>query len=456
MVKSMTEGKSIKLILQFAFPLLLGNLVQQTYNMADAAIVGKKLGTNALAAVGASTSVQFLVLGFVIGTCAGFGIPIAQAFGAGDYSRMRKYIFHSALWTGIIGLLLTSITALLTGNILHLMQTPEDIYRDAYLYLLVIFLGIPFSLLYNLTSSMLRAVGDSKTPFVILAISAFLNIFLDLFCIVVLKWGCFGAAIATISSQAISGVLCLILILKRYEILRPKKEEMVFVPSIFGYVIKMGAPMGFQYSVTAIGSMVMQSANNALGSVYVSAFTAATRIKQFTMCPFDALATGVGTFVGQNFGAGKMQRVKMGIIHGAIVGVIYGAFIGLIMIVFGRMASLLFMDGSKAVVLDASAEYLRAMGFFYWVLGVLNVCRYSVQGLGYSGRAIFSGLVEMLARTIVSLIFVPMFAFSAICFADQTAWVSATLYNIPVCIWAFHKCVSLVNGNKEKGINRLN
>ena len=334
MVKSMTEGKPIKLILQFAFPLLLGNLVQQTYNMADAAIVGKKLGTNALAAVGASTSVQFLVLGFVIGTCAGFGIPIAQAFGAGDHSRMRKYIFHSALWTGIIGLLLTSITALLTGNILHLMQTPEDIHRDAYLSLLVIFLGIPFSLLYNLTSSMLRAVGDSKTPFVILAISAFLNLFLDLFCIVVLKWGCLGAAIATISSQAISGVRCLILILKRYEMLRLKKEEMVFVPSIFGYVIKMGAPMGFQYSVTAIGSMVMQSANNALGSVYVSAFTAATRIKQFTMCPFDALATGVGTFVGQNFGAGKMQRVKMGIIHGEIVDVIYGAFIGLIMIVF--------------------------------------------------------------------------------------------------------------------------
>ena len=208
----MTEGKTLPLILQFAFPLLIGNLLQQTYNIIDAAIVGQILGQDALAGVGASSSVQFLVLGFCIGICCGFGIPIARNFGAGDYKKMRDCIFHACFLTGGAAVILTVTCALLCPKILQLLSTPDNIYSPAFQYLFVIFLGIPFTLLYNLLSSILRAAGDSRTPFFLLAFSTVLNIFLDLFCILVLKWGCAGAAIATVTSQATSGILCFIFI----------------------------------------------------------------------------------------------------------------------------------------------------------------------------------------------------------------------------------------------------
>lgn len=196
----------------------------------------------------------------------------------------------------------------------------------------------------------------------------------------------------------------------------------------------MAIPMGLQYSITAIGSMVMQSANNGLGDVYITGFTAAMRIKQFAMCPFDAIATGVSTFCGQNLGAGETDRIKKGILQGVFVGMAYGLVAGIVLIFFGRTLTLLFVKPSATAVLDASAKYLRCLGFFYWSLGILNTCRMTTQGLGYSGRAILSGAVEMAARCFVSLALVPIFHFDAICFADQSAWITATLYIVPTCL----------------------
>ena len=223
MTKNMTEGKTLSLILQFSLPLLIGNLLQQTYNIIDAAIVGQILGEDALASVGASSSVQFLVLGFCIGVCCGFGVPIAKSFGAGTMKEMRNCIFHSLVLTGVFAVVLPLSCALLCPQILHILRTPQNIFSDAYRYLLIIFIGIPFTLLYNILSSILRAVGDSKTPFFLLAFSTVLNILLDLFCIVVLKWGCAGAAIATITAQAVSGILCFVFIKKRIPVLRLTK-----------------------------------------------------------------------------------------------------------------------------------------------------------------------------------------------------------------------------------------
>ena len=454
MTKSMTEGKPLKLILQFAIPLLVGNLLQQTYNIIDAAIVGKCLGENALASVGASSSVQFLVLGFCMGICCGFSVPIAKSFGAEDYKEMRNHIFHAMILTGIFAVLLTSICAVLCPKILHLLSTPDDIYADAYDYLLVIFLGIPFTLLYNLLSNILRAVGDSKTPFLFLAISTVLNILLDLFCIIVLKWGCAGAAIATIAAQAISGILCFVYIRKRIPMLRLSKENYAIKADNVGTMLVMGVPMGLQYSITAIGSMVMQSANNGLGSVFVSATSASLRIKQFMMCPFDAIATAVSVFCGQNLGAGKAERIKKGIKEGVLAGVLYGLFAGFIMIFAGRMLTLIFVKPEAVAVLDASEKYLRCMGYFFWSLGILNVCRLTTQGLGYSGRAVFSGLTEMVARIVVSKVFVPIYGFTAICFADQSAWVSATIYIIPTCIHCVHKVQKRIKEQNEIMVNR--
>ncbi len=439
MTKDMTKGSPIWLMLQFAFPLLLGNLLQQTYNMVDAAIVGQFLGAQALASVGSTSSVQFLVLGFCTGMCNGFSVPVARYFGAGDRQRMQSCITHAVVLTAGAAVLLTVACALLCPQILRLLSITPDIYENAYWYLLIIFLGMPFTLLYNLLSCILRAVGDSRTPFIFLAFSAILNIGLDLLCILVFSWGCAGAAIATITSQAVSGICCLIYIFKRFKMLVPENTNRKLEGSVFGMMLGMGLPMGLQFSITAIGSMVMQSANNGLGSVYVSGFTAAARIKQFAMSPFDAIATSVSVFCSQNCGAGEAGRIKRGFVQGLIVGVLYGIMAGLVLIFLGRPLSHIFVSADAADVLDASAKYLRCMGYFYWSLGFLNVCRMCTQGLGFSGRAVISGVMEMIARIFVSFAFVGAYGYTAICYADQSAWLSACVYIIPMCLFCLRK-----------------
>ena len=452
MTKDMTEGNPLLLILKFTLPLLAGNLLQQGYNVADAAIVGRFLGTNALAGVGASSSVQFLILGFCIGTCTGFCVPVAQRFGAGDYSTMRRFVFNSFIITAVIAVVLTALCAIFCTQIVELLATPDDIFDDAYIYLLVILLGIPFTLLYNLTSSIMRAVGDSRTPFLFLAFACFANIFLDIFCITTLQWGVAGAAIATITSQLMSGVLCLVYMMKKYPVLHMEKEECHVQGNLVKNLIVMGFPMGLQFSITAIGSMVMQAATNNLGSVYVSANTAASRLKNFTMCPFDAIAAAVSTFCGQNYGAKKMDRIRQGLRQGVLAGIIYGIVIGIVVIVFGRQMSMIFVDGSETAVLDASRDMLFYSGFFYWILGILIIVRLCVQGLGYSGRAVLSGVVEMIARTVVSILCVPVWGFLAICFTDQAAWVTAVCYIVPMCIYCLKKVEKILGEGDADGV----
>lgn len=438
-VQSMTAGSPLRLILVFMIPLLLGNLFQQFYNIVDAMIVGRLLGADALAAVGSSSSVQFLVLGFCMGSCAGFGIPVSQRFGAEDMQGLRRYVYHSLVVTAVIAVGLTAATALLCPLIMRIMQTPDNIYRDAYQYLLVIFLGIPFTLLYNLLSSLLRAVGNSKAPFLFLAVSTFLNVFLDLFCIAVLHLGCAGAAIATVMSQALSGLACLVYIIRCMPVLHPLRADCRWNGPIARNLVIMGVPMGLQYSVTAIGSMVMQSANNGLGSIYVSGFTAGTKVKQLMLCPFDAVSTAMATFVGQNMGARRMDRVRQGIRITLATAVGYGLVAGVIMNFGGQFLGGLFVDKSNASVIDAAAQYMGALGVLYWLLAILDVTRYAIQSLGYSGRSVISGAMEMIARIVVAMIFVPLYGYTAICWTDQAAWFAACAYLIPMLLHLIHK-----------------
>lgn len=432
-VRSMTSGSPIRLITSFMLPLLLGNLFQQAYNMADGMIVGQILGANALAAVGATTSVQFLTLGLCIGSCAGFAIPVAQNFGAGKQDEMRSCVYHAAVLSAALAVIMTLVTALFCGRIVHLMQTPEEIYADANRYLFIIFLGIPFNILYNLTASILRAVGNSRAPFGFLALSTVLNIFLDLFCIAVLHWGCGGAAIATIASEALSGFFCLLYIIRKVPELHIGRADRHWNAATAKNLIAMGIPMGLQYSITAIGSMVMQSANNSLGSVYVSGFTAGTKLKQLFICPFDAMATALATFTGQNYGAGRMDRVRQGLREVLLMALLYGVGAGLCMIFFGRGMAGWFLSAGNTGALDAAARYLRCMGYLYWVLAPLNVYRNVCQALGFSGRAILAGVIEMSARSAVATAFVPLFGYAAICWTDQSAWIGATIYLFFMC-----------------------
>lgn len=438
----MTEGNPLSLILRFAVPLLLGTLFQQTYNIADAAIVGRFLGHRALAAVGASSSVQFLVLGFCEGLCVGFSVPVAQMFGGKKYDFMRQFVFNAAVITAVLGAVITGLCTIFCDGILFILSTPSDIYKDAYSYLLIIFFGIPSMLMYNLLAAFLRAIGDSRTPFIILVVSTILNVILDVAFIIIFKAGCSGTALATVISQVISGLLCLLYIISRCGVLRLKKPDMYYDGKKVKLLLSMGVPMGLQYSITAIGSMVMQSANNALGSVYVSAFTAGTKIKQFAISPFNSLAAAVATFAGQNYGAGRYKRIHEGFWKGTGAGILLGIFTGTVLILFGRTLSMMFIPASEVEILDAAGKYLFIGGFFYPVISFLNCSRLTVQGLGYSNRAIYSGVMEMIARISVSVFCVPVMGYTAICFCDQAAWVCATCYIFPYCLHLLKKISS--------------
>lgn len=437
--KEMTSGASFPLILNFTLPLLLGNLLQQTYSLMDAAIVGKYLGINALASVGASTSVVFLILGFCTGCCSGFSIPVAQKFGARDYVTMRRFISVSLKISGVMSVAIAIITSLLCAFILRTMQTPENIFDGAYIYLLITFIGIPCTFYYNLLSGIIRALGDSKTPFWFLLLSAVLNIILDLFCIIVLGWGVAGAAIATVFSQGVSSVLCYIYMNRKYEILKTTPSERRFRSDIARQLLGIGVPMGLQFSITAIGSIMLQSSNNALGTACVAAFTAAMRVKMFFMCALDSLGIAMATYSGQNYGAGKPVRIWQGIKSSYVMMMVYVAAINIVIWCFAEKFALLFIDPSETEVIKDTALFLHINLSFFPLLGSLIILRYTIQGAGYTKLAMFSGVSEMIARIMVSLVVVPLFGYLGVCYGDPTAWLFANLFLTPAFIYVYRR-----------------
>lgn len=422
----------MKLIIQFMIPLLLGNLFQQMYNLIDSVIVGRFIGIDALASVGASTSITFLIIGFVIGTCSGFAIPVAQMFGARKESELRRYVFNAAILVVVLSALITAVTCFLCYKILFWMGTPETIIQGAYDYLIVIFIGIPFTFLYNFLSGIIRSLGDSRTPFLFLIISTILNIIGDLLLILVFHMGVMGAGIATIAAQAVSGILCLIYMIRRFPVLKLRKEEMTAEWEKMKSLLGIGLPMGLQFSITAIGSIMLQSAVNALGSVAVASYTAAMKIKQLMMCPFDAMANTMATYSGQNLGAGKIDRIYKGLKDSLLVGGLYGVFAGVVLFFWGGILPQLFVDSSNVEVLAGAHQYLRTIGYFYFVLAFLNILRSTIQGLGYSAQAFFAGVFEMVARTLMALLVIPKGGYTAACYTDPIAWASAVIFLSPL------------------------
>jgi putative MATE family efflux protein len=432
MTKDLTTGNPMRLILQFSIPLVFGNLFQQMYNMIDTIIVGRYLGLSALTSVGSTASIIFLIIGFCQGTCSGLSIPVAQQFGAKNYDKMRMFIMNAAYLSIFLAAVLTVVTCLLCDNILTGMSTPQEFFQGAYDYLFVIFLGIPFTFLYNVVSGIIRAMGDSKTPFYFLVLSTVINIFLDLLFIIVFQWGTAGAGWATILAQGVSGILCFFFMKHKYEILKFSRMERKLRLHYIKILFVMGVPMGLQYSITAIGSIMLQSAVNLLGAVYVSAYTTALKIKQLAMCPYDAFATASATFGSQNLGAGQLNRIREGLKSGIFAAVIYSIGIGIVLIFAGSKIALLFVSASETEVLDMIQRFLTCAGFFYFFLAFLNCTRMTIQGLGYSAIAMLAGCSELIARGVMSLFVIPTFGFVAVCFTDQTAWIAATAVVVPV------------------------
>ena len=451
--KEMTSGPCLPLIFNFTLPLLLGNMLQQTYSLIDAAIVGKFLGINALASVGASTSVVFLILGFCNGCCGGFGIPVAQKFGARDYVSMRRLVSVSLKLAGMVSVGIALITCLLCAFILRTMQTPENIFQDAYWYLLITFIGVPCTFFYNLLSSIIRALGDSKTPFWFLLFSTVLNVLLDLLCILVFHWEVAGAAIATVFSQGVSAVLCYFYMYRKFEILRMQPADKRFRPELARQLIFVSVPMGLQFSITAIGSIMLQSANNALGTACVAAFTAAMRIKMFFLCMLESLGIAMATFCGQNYGAGKPERIWTGVKAASLMMIVYVAAVAIILWGFSEKFVLLFVDPSETEIIADAALFLHISVSFFPVLGLLCILRYSIQGAGYTKLAMFSGVSEMIARILVSVVAVPLWGFWAVCFGDPTAWVFADAFLIPAFIYVYRRLRLIVA--RERGDIRM-
>ncbi len=447
--KEMTSGAPLPLILNFTIPLLLGNLLQQTYSFVDAAIVGKFLGINALAAVGASTSVIFLILGFCNGCCGGFGIPVAQKFGARDYVTMRRYVYVSLKLSAILSVVIAFVTSVLCPYILRWMQTPENIMVDANTYLLITFIGIPCTFFYNLFSSIIRALGDSKTPFWFLMLSTVLNIALDLLCIIYLGWGVAGAAIATVISQGVSAYLCYKYMYSKFEILRTEPSDRRFRSDLAKQLMAIGAPMGLQFSITAIGSIMLQSANNALGTACVAAFTAGIRIKMFFLCMLESLGMAMATYSGQNYGAGKPDRIWHGVKSSMKMVVIYCIFVNLVLWNFSEDIALLFIDASETEVLEKTAFFLHVSASFFVLLGLLCVLRYTIQGAGYTQLSMFSGVAEMIARTLVSRIAVPLWGFGGVCFGDSIAWIFAVCFLIPAFRYVYRRLIDIVEKERQ-------
>ena len=325
-VNDMTVGSPLRAIISFAIPLIMGYILQQMYLIIDAAIVGRWIGVEALAAVGASSSIMFLIMGFCNGSCAGFAIPVAQAFGAKDYAKMRAYVSNSIRIAIVLAVVITFLSCIFCGKILHLVNTPADVFDDAYTFLILQFAAIPFTIAYNLLSGQIRALGNSKQPFYFLIAASLVNILLDVVLILIMGLGVEGAGIATWLSQGFSVALCVWYIKKHMQILIPQGNEREYDNKKVSILLNNGVPMGLQFSITGIGIVMLQSANNALGTIYVAAFTASMRIKYLFTCVFENLGMAMATYCGQNIGAGKLDRVELGVKAAIKVMMVYFIF----------------------------------------------------------------------------------------------------------------------------------
>ncbi len=428
----LTVGKPLFQILRFALPLVLGTLFQQLYSFADTVIVGRCLGTDALGAVGTTYSLNFLILGFVQGACVGFGIPVAETFGAKDKGGLRKYLFNGALLCVVLSVVFTIFTTLMAGPLLQLIHTPEELYADAVLYIRIIFLGIPATVLYNYASSVLRAMGDSQHPFYFLLAASVLNIGLDYLLIVPMGMGVDGAAIATVLSQLLSGGLCAFWFFTR----TAKQEELTFrgQGSLLsaGHCKRLayiGFPMGFEYSVSAIGAVIMQDAINLLGSTAVAAQTAGEKIRQMFTLPMESVGMAMATYVGQNHGAHRTDRIKQGIKDGCMIQLTYCVAAWVVIFFLKPYAVGLVLGDADPAVTAGAIQYLAIMSMLFCFHGLLMIFRNTLQGLGYSVQAIISGVGELIGRSLGGLLAVKTgLGYVGICLSNPFAWGLAMLY----------------------------
>ena len=450
MQTDMTVGKPMKMLLNFTIPVFLGNVFQQLYSMADAVIVGKFVGTKGLAAVGATGTITFLIIGFLMGVTTGVTVLTSQKFGAGRMDEMRKTVGNAAILSAVIAVVMTAVSMLGMHRLLVFMHTPEDIFDGAYGYIMIICAGIFTQVLYNLVSSILRALGNSKTPLYFLILAAGLNIVLDLVFIIFFHWGAPGAAWATVISQGVSGVLCLIYMWKAVPELKMKKEDWYFRRNLAAKQIGVGIPMGLQYSITAIGTMMVQSALNMLGSYAVAAFTAGSKIEQIFTQAYVAQGTASATYNAQNIGAGKLERVREGFRASHFIGIVYSVVVGSFLFFAGKYFAYLFISDNIEEVLPMVAIYVKCVALFFIPLYFVNVLRNGIQGMGYGLLPMMAGVAELAGRGITATIAAGKSSYIGTCLASPVAWIFAS-----VLLWVMYVYVMKDMARKLYGTNKL-
>ena len=446
MTNDMTKGNPLKIFIFFSIPLLIGNVFQQLYSMVDTIIVGRFVGVEALAAVGSTGSMFFLVNGMILGLTSGFGVLVAQKFGAKDDVAIKKAVASNIILTLVLTVFITIIALLVKNPLLRMMNTPDNIFDDASTYITVIFAGIITQALYNMAAGILRALGDSKTPLYFLMVSSIVNVILDLVFIINFKMGVSGAAYATNIAQGFSAVLCLIYSYKKFQVLRLKKEDFKVELSYYTKHLKVGVPMGLQFSVTAVGIIIVQSAINVFGSTVIASYTASSKVLQLVMQPATSFGVTIANYAGQNLGAGRFDRIKSGMKIMNKVSIITSLLAGLVLIFLGKYFVRLFIENPTAEIFTYSQLVFNYSAVFFIPLGFIFVYRNVLQGMGESFMPMMAGVLELIARSIVAFTLPKYIGFTGICLSDPVAWIAASVF---LMITYYKKMKKIEIENKE-------
>lgn len=427
MTNDMTNGSPLRLFIFFTIPLLIGNVFQQLYSMVDTIIVGRFVGVNALAALGACNSMFFLVNGLILGLTSGFSVLVAQKFGAKDEKGVKKAVASNIILTVVLTIIITIIALIIVKPLLSLMNTPDSIYSDAKIYITIIYAGIITQTGYNMSAGILRALGDSKTPLYFLIVASVLNVILDLVFIINFNMGVAGAAYATNISQGISAILCLIYSYKKFKILRLKKDDFKVEKTYYTTHLKVAIPMSLQFSITAIGMIIIQGAINIFGATIIAAYTAASKVLQLVMQPSISFGVTVATYSGQNLGARRFDRIKQGMKTMNIISIITSLLCGFILVTFGKYFVMLFIENPTKEIFDYTQQVLNYAAVFFIPLGFIFVYRNALQGMGQSFVPMMAGVCELVARSIVAFTLPKVIGFTGICLSDPIAWISAAI-----------------------------
>ncbi len=444
MVRDMTSGNPLRLITTFSIPLIIGNVFQQMYNMVDTIIVGHYLGNAALAAVGATGSITFLIIGFINGVAEGSCILVAQYFGSGDKKNLKRCVGNIIYVSLFLVAVMTVLALCINEPLLKLMQTPDDIIEGSIEYLEVIYAGMFATMLYNVLAGLLRALGDSRSPLYFLLIASVLNVVLDIFFIVELNSGIAGAAYATVISQLVSAICCFVYIMKKCELLRIGRDDIRFRPYLIGRICLMGIPMALQYSVTAVGSVILQSAVNPLGSDAVAAMSVGSKILNVSWAIINSIGLAIANFCGQNIGAGRLDRVRNGIRSGSVIVGIVTVIFMFVLFFFGVNISILFLEeGSSDEVPQLIDRFMKIQAPLLPALSLIGIFRNTIQGMGYSLQAMAAGLFELVGRSVIALLLVGKFGYDAVCVASPVAWILADVLLVPLYFWVIHRIKKL-------------